>query len=74
MSRPAILEAKVDRLAEIIIDTEEEREVRSDLDSLRKDHISAVREIQRSGGSVSSVRSVPLPSERRKERESGSTR
>jgi hypothetical protein len=63
--RPAILTAKVERLAAIISDGQDtKRDSNLTVDEARKAQSNAASEVLQAGGSVAAVKDVELPSER----------
>jgi len=69
--RPSILSAKVDRKARIVCDADRlksspkaDRPGEATLDAVRDAYADAMEELADAGGSVASVQSVELPSER----------
>lgn len=65
--RPAILSAKVAKLAAIIEDGNTGKKSppgQATADDVRAAQADAVQEVQTTGGSVAAVESIPLPSER----------
>lgn len=62
-TRPAVLEAKLEKLAAVIADGNDRKRTIS-VDEARADLQAAVEDVLAAGGSVAAVEAVELPSER----------